>query len=103
MTAFNREEEALEEFVEKTDGTVVVVFSEPFHPGSEALASRIRGLAEQRGLHAVLTGPESHRAWAAHHGVFGTPALLVFRDGSLVQRLHGALPEQTLVEFAAEW
>jgi len=103
MTSYTREEEALDDFLAKQDGVVAVVYSEPFHPGSESLANRARSLGEQTGKHVIVVGPESHRTWAAHHGVFGTPAMLVFRNGNLVQRLHGVLPESQLIEFATRW
>ncbi|MDK2971560.1 MAG: Thioredoxin [Candidatus Sumerlaeota bacterium] len=97
--SLNREEQALEEFLQSATGLVAVCVTDPFHPGSQLMADRLQALAEsERGLRAVAVGLEGYRSWARRHRIAGTPCIAVFRGGLLIRRLNGILTEEDLYE-----
>jgi hypothetical protein len=100
MSDWRKEEQELEQLIRDSRETLVVFLGESYHPGAHAMANRLRALninsAEVR-LIELTFSMYSH--WAHHHEVHGTPALVVFREGELVLRIHGVFDEEKLLGF----
>lgn len=95
--SLSREEQALDEFLATASETIAVCLTEPFHPGSQMMADRLLLVTDSLdNFHSISIGYETHRPWAEKHRAFGTPVILVFRNGRLVRRLNGVFTEEQL-------
>jgi len=95
---FSREEESLEELVRsKESGTVAVFVGRSLHPGSRLMANRVREMADVlRGLKAIEVDIDGFRRWSEFHHVYGSPCVVLFRNGDFVRRINGILGDDEL-------
>ena len=98
-TEWNTAEAELRLIIGEAQGPVVVFISEPYHPGARIMAERLRRLSgENQRFRLVEVSLAAHRAWAASHEIFGTPAVLQFRQGILGATLLGVVEEDAIRE-----
>ena len=91
------EERELEELTRASAEPVLVFLGEPFHPGAQVMAERLRHLGSKLvGVRYLELTLGTYRLWAHAHAVFGTPTLLVFRRGRITARLQGLLEVEEL-------
>ena len=96
--SLTREEAALDELIAVTnDRTIAVLVGRSWHPGTQIVANRLRDAAEViRSVKAVEVDLDSYSEWSRRNRVFGTPCVLVFRDGDLVRRINGVVGDEDL-------
>jgi thioredoxin-like negative regulator of GroEL len=101
-TEWNTAEAELRLIIGEAQGPVVVLISEPYHPGARIMAERLRRLsAEAQRFRLVEVSLAAHRTWAASHDVFGTPAVLHFQRGDLCAIILGVVEEEELARRLA--
>ena len=91
----------LEEFLHTYSDLVLVHFQHENCEASrymEQLLGSIERLKSTPVLHLALN---EHREWAQAHGIYGTPALIVYYQHRVVCRIVGRVtPEELLQHFA---
>jgi thioredoxin 1 len=85
-------------------GLVVVDIWAPWCMPCRMIAPIVEGLAEEyRGrINFFKLNIDEHKEPAIKHQVMSIPTLLVFKDGKLVGRIVGALPEDRIKEKLSE-
>ncbi len=101
--SMKREEIALDDFIKSTEHVVAVCLGEAFHPGAQIMQERIQNLQRSiPDLQVVNISREAYRNWADKNTAYGTPNLLIFRDGKLKRRVPGVVSFEKLYEYLQE-
>jgi len=92
--------DAFSTLVEQAQGLAVVDFTADHCPPCRILGPQVDALARELAGRAVVAkvDVDQQPALTARFGIRGTPTLLFFRDGQLVDRIVGATPLARLRE-----
>lgn len=92
-------EEELAEVIHASREPLVVYIGEDYHPGVPEMLERTRAVCRaRRDIKLMDLTLHACRQWAAGHGVFGTPSILVFREGRAVAVILGVVEPEELEE-----
>jgi thioredoxin 1 len=84
----------------KGAGKMVVLFKSPWCQGCNAVESMIRGLSDEES-HGCIWGKVDisvQQELAQRYGVLSLPTLLVFRNGSVAERMVGRISKEKLLD-----
>ncbi len=96
----SRAEQELEDMLSETSEPVMIVFVESYHPGARLMASRLQELMREfRGLRLVQLELTRYRNWAERQRVYGTPSILLFREGKFLHRMIGLVDKEPAREM----
>ena len=90
----------LETFLQQYPDLVLVNFWQEGCDASRYMAQMLAGLEHFQQVSVLHLKLSQHRPWACHHGVFGTPALVVYYRSRALFRIIGRVtPEELLRRF----
>jgi thioredoxin 1 len=88
-------DDTFEAEVKQADKPVLVDFWAEWCEPCKMIAPILEEIAEERAkdLTVVKLDVDSNARWTLEYGVMGIPALLLFKDGEVVERITGYLPK----------
>ncbi len=90
----------LETFLQQYPDLVLINFWQEGCDASHYMAQMLAGLEHFQHISVLHLKLAEHRPWAGHHGVFGTPALVVYyRKRTLFRIIGRVTPEELLRRF----
>ncbi len=90
----------LETFLQQYPDLVLVNFWQEGCDASRHMAQMLGGLDDFQQVSVLHLKLSEHRPWACDHGVFGTPALVVYYRSRVLFRIIGRVtPEELLRRF----
>jgi thioredoxin len=91
--------------VEQTPGLAVVDFTADHCPPCRMMAPHVDALARELSGRVVVAkvDVDTEPALTARFGVRGTPTVVFFRDGQIVDRIVGAVPPSRLRDAIQRW
>lgn len=91
----------LDEIIEKTEGIVVIQITENFYSIDDEIEKFRISLEEKFGSGMISffkINFSKNKDWIEHHSVFGSPATLIFKSGSLYMQILGRFNPKDILE-----
>ena len=98
------DDDDFEERVIQSDLPVLVDFWADWCQPCHAIAPTVKALAEEYGdrLRVGKVNVDANPATTAQFGIRGIPALLLFKDGQVAQRIVGVQPKEEIARIIAK-